>query len=134
MSAKPKHDLSGATGNMQDVSDLQQMLANLQMAHEAAIDQMSILEAERTELRNKVEELEDDVKSKSALHEAAMVQLRGTQVDLERMKLSGGKADPQSIRELCGVRRSLRAGRVSDAIGDLERALNHIFPGWRVWA
>lgn len=134
MAAKPKPTLTGTPGNMQDVHDLQQMLANLQEAHDAVVDQVSRFEAERTELRNRIEELEDELKSSRAYHASAVAQLRGVEKDLERATGAGGQLDPQVVRELCVVRRALRDGRNAEGLDGLERALSRLNSSWRVHA
>lgn len=116
------------TGNIQDIRDAIEALANMHAIHDAALDQISRLEADRTELRNKVEELEADLKGEKWLAATTASTLHKTQNHLAEIKEEG--SDPLAIHRLAKAIVLMKAGKIADAIFEIERELRDLDPAW----
>lgn len=131
----PLRELAGSPGNMQDVKDLQAMLANTLTLLETADARNSKLEAENTELRHKIDELEDELKLTNGLRVSAFAEVEGTRKDLDDMKKSkdwdGFNVDPQHVRDLTAARRLIKCGQIGEGLFEIERVLSDMDSGWR---
>ena len=137
MAAKPKPTLTGTPGNMQDVRDLQQMLANLQEAHDAVVDQNSRLEAERTELRDKIEHLEEELAASKkevdcARGDAASAEDAADELQEELAGLQDALGDRAiDVPALVQARELMRKGDHREAQFEIERILDRCDSAWR---
>lgn len=127
--------------NIQDIRDALEALANLTIAHEASLDQVSRLEADRTEARNRIEELEEEAKEHQkyeAEKERDLARLRDRlaakdetiggltdQIDELKEVITG------EVRELACVRRLAKSGKGAEAAAEVERVLDRADPCWR---
>jgi DNA repair exonuclease SbcCD ATPase subunit len=135
----PMLDPAGSPGNMQDVSDLQQMLAQTQAELEAAREQIGRMKAEvagimqaNTSLRDEIEDIQgelDDAQRESSRLENELEHAERLIGELEEKDL-----DNEDIRDLATARRVIRGGDISNGVYELERVLDRSFDSWRIFA
>ncbi|WP_072389769.1 hypothetical protein [Hyphomicrobium sp. CS1GBMeth3] len=132
---KPLHDLAGDPGNPQDVSDLQQMLAQtqaelaaerksnklLKKTVETLTEQRDSSQSTIAELRQKLETLEDEYEPDE------VNQLRDRVNELEESVALQG----DDILNLIQIREKLFRGDAAIAREDLDILLNRVSPSWR---
>lgn len=132
---KPMHSPAGTPGNMQDVSDLQQMLAQSQAeiatltksnAHlkktvATLTEQRDDSQSTIADLRKKVESLEEKIEADET------EELRERISELEDAMFMQGE-DAQSLIQ---IREGLFRGDAARAREDLEIFLNRLVPTWR---
>lgn len=105
---KPLHNLAGSSGNLQDVSDLEQMLAQSQTELATAKEQISAL-------KSKIEDAQRAARNHIEALESRPMRER-------------------SVDALIEVRRAIKAGRVEDALYELEREMSSLNSSWRIAA
>jgi septal ring factor EnvC (AmiA/AmiB activator) len=115
------------SGNIQDISDALQALANLQALHDAGMEQVSRLEADLTEARNKIEELEEETKA---------VRIDRNQLQALNAELEDDLATAKGVRkgeteDLVRARSLIACGNSKEALFVLERVLSIRDAAWR---
>ena len=144
---------AGEPGNLNDVAELRQMLANQTAIAEAARDHVAALEAEREKdkktiasfrsaeaaLREKVESLKEEtdqldkqienLQQDLSDDEDATAEMEGLLAELEK------EIEDQDdvARDIAAVRRMLKGG-ASHAADELTRILDRSFKEWRRYA
>lgn len=122
----PMHQPPGAPGNLNDVAELRQMLANQTAIAEAARDHVAMLEAGREADQKAIEQLKNDVSKLSEVIDDLREEL-----DAAREELEQGRND--DARDLAGVRRTIKSSHPA-AADDLTRILDRSFEDWRHYA
>lgn len=118
------------TQNIQGISDALEALAQMHVLHDAMQDQISRLEADRTELRNKVEELENEARSLKNERLTLSAELSGLHRDLGEIQDRGDLHDPRHFRILIAAHKLIKAGQTSDALREIERVLRDFDSAW----
>lgn len=129
---KAMHAPAGAPGNLQDVADLQQMLAQSQA-------EIAMLREQVTNLEEKCGGLEARVEEEMKSCESAQEDLASAEDELEDTRarvaeLEDEALDKGDIRDLATARRLIRGGDVASGVYELERVLDRSFDSWRIFA
>jgi TolA-binding protein len=127
------------SSNIQDISDALKALANLQELHEAGMEQVSGLEADLTEARSKIEDLEGELKDTRMEADGAKKSLDDAEDRIDDLEgqvedLKASALQDEELRDLATARRLIKGGDVSGGVHELERVLDRSFDSWRIYA
>lgn len=142
----PLHQPAGAPGNLNDVAELRQMLANQTAIAEAARDHVAMLEAARetdqkaiNDLKAQIDQLESEAKS----YKSEIEEIEGERDDaqdeadeaLTRISELEDKllCKDDDARDLAAVRRMIKGG-APQAADELTRILDRSFETWKHYA
>lgn len=117
------------TQNIQDISDALEALAQMHVLHDAMQDQISRLEADRTELRNKVEELENEARDRASEISGLQDKLDNAEIkidDLEDLPIT----DAEHVPTLVKIRDLICRGDSKEARWQIEQLLHNLDSAW----
>lgn len=144
--ATPIHKLAGAPGNLNDVAELRQMLANQTAIAEAARDHVAMLEAMRETDQKEINDLKaqiDEIERKAKSYESEIEEIEGERDDAQDeaddalARISELEEEllcrDDDARDLAAVRRMIKGG-APQAADELTRILDRSFEMWRQYA
>lgn len=142
----PMHQPPGAPGNLNDVAELRQMLANQTAIAEAARDHVAMLEAMRETDQKEINDLKaqiDEIESKAKSYESEIEEIEGERDDAQaeaddaHARISELEEEllckDDDARDLAAVRRMIKGG-APQAADELTRILDRSFDTWKHYA
>jgi len=137
--AKPILDPAGTPGNMQDVKDLQHMLANTLTLLETSEKRVATLTAEVAELQEKLDAKSTALTTVEGELEDAKGEIDGLNDEIDGLEgkiedLEAEALQESEIRDLARARTMLRDGKHADGLYEVERVLDRVGGAWRTFA